>query len=132
MSQSMRKRAIGTIVKRCLRLKCPVCGEQSIVERPFKIRDRCPSCHALFRREEGFFVGAILANVVTTELVILAIYLLSIPIFSSYDQTVLTVLFAVAIIFPIAFYHHSWSLWLGFDHLVESLPHDRNGHARRS
>jgi hypothetical protein len=38
----------------------------------------------------------------------------------------------VAIIFPIAFYHHSWSLWLGFDHLVESLPHDSNGQARRS
>jgi len=28
----------------------------------------------------------------------------------------------MALIFPVAFYHHSWSLWLGFDFLVESLP----------
>ena len=69
-------------------------------------------------------MGAILANVVTTELVILAIYLLSIPFFSSYDKAILTLLFVVAIIFPISFYHHSWSFWLGLDHLIESLPSD--------
>jgi hypothetical protein len=28
----------------------------------------------------------------------------------------------MALIFPVAFYHHSWSLWLGFDFIVESLP----------
>jgi hypothetical protein len=31
-------------------------------------------------------------------------------------------LFIMALIFPVAFYHHSWSLWLGFDFIVESLP----------
>jgi hypothetical protein len=24
----------------------------------------------------------------------------------------------------VAFYHHSWSAWLSFDHLVETLPRD--------
>jgi len=43
----------------------------------------------VFKREEGFFVGAILANVITTELVILAVYLLSLPFFSNYDQLIL-------------------------------------------
>ena len=33
-------------------------------------------------------------------------------------EGVLVVLFIVALIFPVAFYHHSWSLWLGFDYLV--------------
>ena len=28
--------------------------------------------------------------------------------------------------FPLAFYHHSWSLWLAIDHLIEGLP--RSGH----
>jgi hypothetical protein len=31
-------------------------------------------------------------------------------------------LLMVAIFFPLIFYHHSWSIWLTFDHLVESLP----------
>lgn len=75
-------------------------------------------------------MGAILANVVTTELVILIIYLLSLPLMSSYDQTVLAVLFVVGITFPVAFYHHSWSFWLGFDHLIESLPREMKKHDR--
>jgi len=118
------KRAIGPILLRSLKLLCPACGESSIVERPFRIKKRCTACHAVFKREEGFFVGAILANVITTELVILAVYLLSLPFFSNYDQLILAVLFVVALVFPVAFYHHSWSFWLGFDHLVESLPND--------
>ena len=73
-------------------------------------------------REAGFFVGAILINVVTTEFVILAMYILCLVISGLDYQLVLTVLFAAALLFPIAFYHHSWSIWLGFDHFVEGLP----------
>ena len=40
---------------------------------------------------------------------------------SSYES-VLAGLFVVALLFPVAFYHHSWSLWLGFDYLIEGLP----------
>ena len=76
----------------------------------------------LFRRKDGFFVGAILANVVTTELVILLTYLISIPIIGNHDQLVLTLLFGLAVVVPLACYHHSWSFWLGLDHLVELLP----------
>jgi uncharacterized protein (DUF983 family) len=106
---------------RCFRLLCPVCGKDSIVERPFKIRHHCRRCDALFMREAGFFVGAILVNVVTTEAVILAAYLIGLVIIGLAYQLVLPILFASALLFPVAFYHHSWSIWLGFDHLVEGL-----------
>jgi hypothetical protein len=43
-------------------------------------------------------------------------------IFDLEAQYALTVLFLIAVTFPIAFYHHSWSLWLTFDNFVESLP----------
>jgi uncharacterized protein (DUF983 family) len=115
---------------RCLRLRCPVCGQASIVERLFKIRHHCQACNTLFMREEGFFVGAILINVVTTEITILIIYLISLVILGFDYQLVLTVLFIAALLFPIAFYHHSWSIWLGFDHIVESLP--KNVEQRRA
>jgi hypothetical protein len=75
-----------------------------------------------FNREEGFFVGAILANVVTTEAVIVLAYLVAIALGHEIDRFVLTILLVLAVTFPLAFYHHSWGLWLGFDHLVESLP----------
>jgi uncharacterized protein (DUF983 family) len=110
------------VLKRALKLRCPACGESSIVERPFHIRHHCPVCLALYKREDGFFVGAILANVVITELVILAFCFFCLLVLGAKYESVLIVLLIVALIFPVAFYHHSWSLWLGFDYLVESLP----------
>ena len=105
-----------------MRLRCPVCGGASIVRSPFHIRHECPHCDALFKREDGFFVGAIMANVVATEFVILVLYALSLPVIDTRFDLILTCLSAVALVFPVAFYHHSWSLWLAFDHLVETLP----------
>src|SRR2546421_8671771 len=119
-----RPSAIITLL-RCLRLRCPVCGLPSIVQRPFKIKHHCPSCDALFMREEGFFVGAILVNVVTTEIFILIIYLICLVLLGINYQLVLTILFISALLFPVAFYHHSWSIWLGFDHIVETLPKNK-------
>ena len=67
-------------------------------------------------------MGAILANVVTTELVILVVCFFSLLIIGASYEHVLVLLFVMALVFPVAFYHHSWSLWLGFDFIVESLP----------
>jgi uncharacterized protein (DUF983 family) len=119
---SGNQRPIITTLVRSLLLLCPVCGQSSIVQRPFQIKHHCTSCAALFKRENGFFVGAILANVVVTELVVLATYMLWLLILSGSEQRMLVLLFSVALLFPIAFYHHSWSFWLGFDYLIESLP----------
>lgn len=116
------RRSIIKTLSRALRLRCPVCGESSIVQSPFHIKHECPACDALFKREDGFFVGAIMANVVTTEFVILVLYVLSLPVIDTRFDLVLTCLSVVALIFPVAFYHHSWSFWLGFDHIVETLP----------
>ena len=115
-------RTIITVLFRCLRLRCPACGRSSIVRRPFQIKHYCSSCSALYKREPGFFVGAILANVIATEGLILAVYLISLLVTGVNYQSVLNVLFTLAILLPIAFYHHSWSVWLSFDYLLESLP----------
>ena len=116
------QRSLFSILSRCLRLRCPACGQASIVKRLFKIKQQCPSCGVLFNREEGFFVGPILINVVTTEAVILAAYSISLPFVNTNYQHVLTLLFIIAIVFPVSYYHHTWSIWLSFDHLVEGLP----------
>jgi hypothetical protein len=113
---------IKRVLGRCLRLRCPACGESAIVTQPFRIRHHCPVCMSLFKREDGFFVGAILANVVTTEFAILVVCFFCLLILGATYDSVLVVLFIMALIFPVAFYHHSWSLWLGFDFIVESLP----------
>jgi len=106
----------------CLALRCPACGRSRIFARPFQIKERCAACGAVFKREEGFFVGAILVAVVTTEAVIVLTYLISLPIVAGHYQLVIGVLLAQALIFPVLFFHHSWSIWLSFDHFIEGLP----------
>jgi uncharacterized protein (DUF983 family) len=106
---------------RSVKLRCPGCGRASIFRRPFNLKERCSACDVIFKREEGFFVGAILANVVTTELVIVVTYLLSLLIIASHYELILAILFVVGVTFPVVFYHHSWSFWLGLDHLIEGL-----------
>jgi uncharacterized protein (DUF983 family) len=114
-------RTIGLTIWRSLKLQCPVCGRASIVKRPFNLKHRCDSCGVIFKREEGFFVGAIMANVVATEIIIVAIYLACITLTNLNQGVVLTILFVLGISFPLAFYHHAWALWLALDHLIEGL-----------
>jgi uncharacterized protein (DUF983 family) len=114
-------RTILLTLGRCLKLRCPACGRASIVERPFQLKHRCAECGVIFKREEGFFVGAIMANVIATEGVILIVYFLCLLLTHLDEQKMLTVLFVVGVTFPLAFYHHSWSFWLGIDHLIEGL-----------
>ena len=114
-------RTILLTLCRCLKLTCPACGKASIVGRPFNVNERCAACGVIFKREEGFFVGAIMANVVATEAAILLAYFVCLFLISN-EQTMLTILFIVSVTFPLVFYHHSWALWLGMDHLIEGLP----------
>lgn len=106
---------------RCIRLLCPECGRESIFRKQFNVKHHCDSCATLFQREDGFFMGSILVNVVVTEIVILVCYvaLLLIGIDAS---LIIKLLLVIAIVFPLIAYHHCWSFWLGFNHLVNPLP----------
>ncbi|HVG29343.1 MAG TPA: DUF983 domain-containing protein [Pyrinomonadaceae bacterium] len=122
MSAKPDRRSLKQTAARCLILRCPECGRASVFERPFQVKHHCSACRALFKREAGFFVGAIVANVLTTELVVLAAYFAGLYLVGQNYDLLLAVLFAVAVLFPVAFYHHSWSIWLAADYLIESLP----------
>lgn len=115
-------RTIGRVLSRSLKLLCPACGRASIVHRPFNVKHHCEACGAIFKREEGFFVGAIMANVVATELFILLTFFFCVLFTNLGEQSILTILFVVGVTFPLAFYHYAWALWLAMDHLIEGLP----------
>jgi uncharacterized protein (DUF983 family) len=115
-------RPVLKTLARGARLRCPACGGPLVFQSPFRVRHHCPACGAVFQREEGFFVGAIMLNVVTTEAVVMAAGALGLLLFGGRDAWLLGLLLSVALLFPVAFYHHAWSLWLAGDHLVEGLP----------
>jgi uncharacterized protein (DUF983 family) len=119
------KRARPDVLKtltRALRLRCPVCGESNVFRAPFQVRHHCPACRALFQREAGFFVGAIMVNVVVTEGAVMLAFGVCLLATGGGGSLTLPILFAVALLFPVLFYHHAWSLWLAGDHVIEGLP----------
>ena len=122
MALSSSGRSVLETLARAARLRCPVCGRSPVFGSPFRVRTHCPACGALFQREEGFFVGAIMLNVVATEGAVMAAAALCLLTLGGDGGLMLALLFAVALLFPVAFYHHSWSLWLAADHLIEKLP----------
>jgi hypothetical protein len=92
----------------------------------------CSYCGFVFEREPGYFVGAIYINVIVTEALLLAIYLLSLLTSPATNSTVITLLYALAIVFPLVFYHHSRSLWLSIDYIIGSWRDEADSNAGTS
>ena len=102
-----------------IRLRCPACGAGRLFEPFFKMNSKCPCCALVFTREQGYFIGAIYVNVIFTEFLIGLTYLLGTIVFDAPDGVLYSILFALAVTVPIAFYRHARSLWLSFDYILD-------------
>jgi hypothetical protein len=83
----------------------------------------CDYCGLLYEREQGYFIGAIYLNVIATESLLLGALLIYGLATGKFDQTVMTALIVLAVIAPLVFFHHSRSLWLCIDHILN--PSDK-------
>ena len=78
----------------------------------------CEYCDLIYEREQGYFIGAIYLNVIGTESLLLGTLLIYGLITGTVNQTILTVLIVLALTLPLVFFHHSRSLWLALDHIL--------------
>ncbi len=94
-----------------------MCGSRGIFASWFGLRDRCPTCNFPTTRVEDQWIGALGINIMVTftllVFVIAAGFVLTYPDPPVAALTITTV--AVAVVFPIAFYPLSRSLWSGID-----------------
>ena len=110
-----------TILRRSLTLRCPVCGQGKLYAGLFKMNTTCSHCGRKFEREPGFFLGAIYINYGLTSLVATIVYpLLSFTQLLSRHQA-LAVTLVWVVLFPLSFFRHSRSLWLGFDEFYDPM-----------
>ncbi|HVG20714.1 MAG TPA: DUF983 domain-containing protein [Blastocatellia bacterium] len=115
------------IMLRGLRLRCPACGQARLFKSLFKMHEECPHCGMVFMREQGYFIGAIYVNVIVTEGLIFFTYLICLLTLPAANQTVYTILFALALIIPLIFYRHARSIWLSFDYIVDPPKEHSSG-----
>ncbi len=101
-----------------LRLRCPRCTVGPLYRRPFSMNSHCSRCGLKFEREQGYFVGAIYINyAATVGIAVPGFFLLDTFTHMSIRQQ-LTIWVPFSVVFPLLFFHHSRSLWLMLDHLL--------------
>lgn len=103
------------LVGRALLLRCPVCGKGKLFSGIFRVPEKCPACGAPYAREAGFFLGSIYINYGLTALIATVVY--PILMFNKLvPEPHLTIgSLAFVVIFPLLFFRHARSLWIGFD-----------------
>jgi uncharacterized protein (DUF983 family) len=106
------------MVESGLRLKCPRCGIGSLYAKPFRMRYDCTHCGLKFEREQGYFVGAIYVNYTATVLIAVPGFFILDTVANIGINQQLAIWIPFAVIFPVLFFHHSRSLWLMLDHLL--------------
>lgn len=64
---------------RAIRLKCPRCGGGPLFKHWLKMRDKCPVCGLrLERGESGYQVGSYMFNIVLSEMLFAAIFVVAV------------------------------------------------------
>lgn len=110
--------AIGIMIGRALRLRCPACGRGKMFRKWINLRDNCESCGFRFdRHEKDYFIGSYTINLIVSELIVVAamvaVILLTWPNVP-WDRMKWT-LIACMIPAPLVTYPYSKSLWLAVD-----------------
>lgn len=114
-----------TMVLRGARLRCARCGGGKLFRDWFHLKERCPTCGYKIEREEGFWLGGYVMNVVIGE-GLLALYLLYFAgkAISDPDMRIapwLIVAVVLAVVPPVLLFPLSRTTWMAFDLLIHPL-----------
>jgi uncharacterized protein (DUF983 family) len=100
-------------------LLCPRCGKGKLFNGLFQMLAECPNCHLNYEREPGFYLGAIYFNYGLTSLIATIGFMVMRFGMDYSAKTALTITVAFAVLFPILYFRHARSLWLGFDEFID-------------
>jgi uncharacterized protein (DUF983 family) len=97
--------------------RCPICGSRGIFNSWSAISDACPRCSHRFERHEGYWLGAIAINTVTTISLFIVVFVAMTVAFWPDPpwSTISVVTIATNLLFPIAFYPYSKTLWVALE-----------------
>ncbi len=110
-----------------LRQRCPNCLEGRVFSGVLEMYEHCPNCGHKFKREPGYFLGAMYASyfMAIPILAILAalIHWLILPTWRR-ENTVLVAIIPFLLLVPLIF-RYSRILWMHIDPPLEQQPRPR-------
>ncbi len=100
--------------------RCASCGKGGLFTGWVRMAPTCPGCGYRFEREEGFFLGAYVMNLVIAQVfvVLLAIVPAIVLLAGNPDAGLLPVIaggVAGAVLAPLVFYPFSKTLWVAIE-----------------
>jgi uncharacterized protein (DUF983 family) len=103
-----------------LRQRCPRCRTGRIFDGLFSMHSDCPLCHLPFRREEGFWLGAMYCSYGLAVVILVPLFFLVQSLFPSWPGT-LTAAVALLPYIPLTplIFRYSRVLWIFFEDFVE-------------
>ncbi len=116
--------------------RCASCGGRRLFTGWFRMAPTCPTCGYRFEREEGFFLGAYVMNLVFAQslVMLLAVLPTIVLLDTNPDASLLPVLVGGvvgAVLAPIAFYPFSKTLWVAVELILRPRDEVEPGDARR-
>ena len=110
---------------RALRLRCPNCGQGKPFVSWFRMREHCEVCGLAFERgEDGYQVGSYMFNIVASELVFAAVFL--VIVLATWPSPPWALLqyggIALMVVVPFVLFPFTKTLFLAFD-LIFRPPH---------
>jgi uncharacterized protein (DUF983 family) len=116
--------------------RCAACGGRRIFPGWFRMAPACPTCGYRFEREEGFFLGAYVMNLVFAQgLVMLLAVLPTIVLLNANPDASIVPVIATGVVAtvlgPILFYPFSKTLWVAVELIFRPRGEVEPGDARR-
>lgn len=116
----------GTLLKRGVRRRCPVCGGKKLFRRWVSMAADCPTCGLHFQRVPGQWLGSWFLNICLAQ--ILAIGIVLGGVIAGYPDPPLAAIGviggAVMLAFPIWFFPYSRTIWVAIDLAMRPLEFD--------
>jgi len=117
---------VGTLLKRGLRRRCAVCGQNKLFRRWVLMADRCPRCGFRFERAPGQWLGSWFLNICLAQMLVLGI-ILGGAIAGYPSPPVLPLAIAggaASVLFPLWFFPYSRTIWVAIDLAMTPLSFD--------
>lgn len=103
--------------------RCAHCGATGVFTSYGTLHERCPTCGYLFEREEGYWLGAMIANICVTEAIFGIVFVAGMVL--TWPDVPWTALLigglAINAIVPVLYYPLSKTQWVGL-HLAFVRP----------
>ena len=109
---------VRTLTGRAMRLRCPLCGGGGIRRSWLTLKDTCPRCGTRFVREQGYFLGSMLVNLVVAEFVTVATIVALFVLTNLSWLWMELIVLPTALGLPLLFWPFARTLWIAADLVI--------------